>query len=327
MSIATEPAPRTDRAATRLPVRVLGARWEAEGIASYELTTADGSALPAWEPGAHVDVHLPSGTIRQYSLCGDPASTSCYRIAVLELPDGRGGSLEVHRELRPGVRLEVGAPRQEFALVEAERYLFLAGGIGITPMLPMIREAQRRGADWRLVYGVRSAEHVAFRDELAAYGDRVETVVGILDLPALVAGSGGAAVYACGPTAMLDALTDAMEEAGRAEDLHLERFAPAAPVVVAGDGEPADGFEVELAKSGVVIKVGPDETVLDAIRAAGVDRSSSCEMGFCGACETPVLEGVVDHRDDLLTEDERAANNTMLVCVSRAACARLKLDL
>lgn len=310
-----------------MPVRVRSARWEAEGIASYELCSADGSPLPAWEPGAHVDLHLPSGTVRQYSLCGDPTAPASYRIAVLELPDGRGGSTEVHRELRPGARVEVGVPRQQFALVDAERYLFVAGGIGITPMLPMLAEAARRGAEWRLVYGVRSAAHTAFAHELEGHGERVQVVVGDLDLAGLVAGSAGAAVYACGPAGLLDALTAAMAEAGRAEDLHVERFAPVAQPIVAAAGEPVDGFEVELAQSGTVVRVGPDETVLEAIRRAGVDRGSSCEQGFCGACETKVISGEVDHRDDLLTEEERAANTTMLVCVSRAACPKLVLDL
>jgi hypothetical protein len=148
--------------AQTLPLRVVAAHWEAKSITSYEFARADGGELPAWEPGAHVDVHLPSGMVRQYSLCGDPADSTRYRIAVLELPAGRGGSVEVHRELRPGRVIEIGLPRSSFILAEADRYVFVAGGIGITLMLPMIREVQRRGGAWELVYGARTAEHFAF---------------------------------------------------------------------------------------------------------------------------------------------------------------------
>ncbi|MFC9552965.1 PDR/VanB family oxidoreductase [Rhodococcus sp. NPDC056960] len=307
-----------------LPLRVVAARWEAESITSYEFARADGGELPAWVPGAHVDVHLPSGTVRQYSLCGDPADTSRYRIAVLELPSGRGGSVEVHRELRPGRPIRIGLPRSNFALADAERYVFVAGGIGITPMLPMIREVQRRGRTWELVYGARTAEHFAFVSELDASAVRLvpQDTDGHLDLASVVESSSGAAVFCCGPTPLMDALVERMSQAGRAGDLHLERFAAAAPAVESG-GE----FEVELARSEKVVSVRPDQTVLEAVRDAGVDHPSSCEMGICGSCEVKVLGGDVDHRDDLLTESERAQCNSMMICVSRARGARLVLDL
>ncbi|MDF3306323.1 PDR/VanB family oxidoreductase [Rhodococcus sp. T2V] len=307
-----------------LPLRVVSARWEAESITSYEFARSDGGELPAWEPGAHVDVHLPSGTVRQYSLCGDPADPSRYRIAVLELPAGRGGSVEVHRELRPGRVVEIGRPRSNFALTEAGRYVFVAGGIGITPMLPMIREVQRRGGTWKLVYGARTAEHFAFVSELDASAVRLvpQDTSGHLDLESVVASSAGAAVYCCGPTPLMDALVERMSQAGRAADLHLERFAAAAPEV-GSSGE----FEVELARSEKVVPVRPDQTVLEAVRGAGIDHPSSCEMGICGSCEVKVLGGDVDHRDDLLTESERAQCNSMMICVSRARGDRLVLDL
>ncbi|MEN0134695.1 MAG: PDR/VanB family oxidoreductase [Rhodococcus sp. (in: high G+C Gram-positive bacteria)] len=307
-----------------LPLRVVAARWEAESITSYELAHPDGGELPGWEPGAHVDVHLPSGTIRQYSLCGDPGDTTRYRIAVLELPAGRGGSVEVHRELRPGRLIQIGVPRSNFALAEADRYVFVAGGIGITPMLPMIREVQRRGRTWELVYGARTAGHFAFVSELDASAVQLvpQDTHGHLDLSSVVESASGAAVYCCGPTPLMDALVDRMSQAGRGGDLYLERFAAAAPAA-GSSGE----FEVELARSEKVVSVRPDQTVLDAVRDAGIDHPSSCEMGICGSCEVKVLGGDVDHRDDLLTESERAQCNSMMICVSRARGARLVLDL
>ena len=319
---------RRSEAESPLWLRVQGARYEAPGVTSYELASPDGMPLPAWDPGAHVDVHLPSGTVRQYSLCGDPADLSRYRIAVLELPDGRGGSREAHRELRPGRELRIGHPRLEFALADAQRYVFVAGGIGVTPILPMVREAERRGADCELVYAARAADRFAFRDELLALAGgrraRVRLVSGPLDVAAVVAESVGAAVHACGPSGLLDALSDAMAAAGRAGELRLERFVPTA-LAVPADG--SGGFEVELASSGRLVDVPPDRSVLDAVRAAGVDVTSSCEMGICGTCETKVIAGEVDHRDDLLTDAEKAAGTSMLICVSRAACPRLVLGL
>ncbi|WAM17782.1 PDR/VanB family oxidoreductase [Rhodococcus sp. JS3073] len=307
-----------------LPLRVVAAHWEARSITSYEFARADGGELPAWEPGAHVDVHLPSGMVRQYSLCGDPADSTRYRIAVLELPAGRGGSVEVHRELRPGRPIRIGRPRSNFGLAEADRYVFVAGGIGITPMLPMIREVQRRGGTWELVYGARTAEHFAFVSELDASAVQLvpQDTSGHLDLESVVASSAGAAVYCCGPTPLMDALVERMSKAGRADDLYLERFAASAPMV-ASSGE----FEVELARSEKFVQVRPDQTVLEAVRDAGIDHPSSCEMGICGSCEVKVLGGDVDHRDDLLTESERAQCNSMMICVSRARGDRLVLDL
>jgi tetrachlorobenzoquinone reductase len=307
-------------------VRVHAARWEAEGVASYELVPVDGGELAAWTPGAHIDVHLPSGTIRQYSLCGDPTDLGSYRIGVLELPYGRGGSVEVHRELRPGVRIRISEPRSNFGLVDASRYLFVAGGIGITPLLPMIRQVARAGAPWELVYGARTSEHFAFAAELGGYGERVRFVAqdvdGLPDLSRLLDAADGVEVFCCGPVSLMDALAAEMSRAGAADHLHIERFSPA-PESSSG----AAGFEVELARSGRVIQVGADVTVLDAVRSAGVDAPSSCEMGICGTCETKVLSGVVDHRDELLTDAEKAQGSVMMICVSRAQCPRLVLDL
>ena len=308
-----------------LRLRVVAAQLQGDGVTSYEMADPDGANLPAWSPGAHVDVHLPSGTVRQYSLCGDHVDRRRYRIAVLELPSGRGGSVEAHRELRPGTLVGVGPPRCAFSLVEADRYLFIAGGIGITPLLPMMREVQRRRLPWELVYCARSSRHFSFVDELRGLGpDRVrfvaEDVDGRPDLGDLVRGAAGSAVFCCGPIGLMDGMAEEMAVAGR-DDLRLERFT-ADPVIVGGNG-----FTVELARSGVVIDVPDDRSVLDAVRAAGVDAPSSCEMEICGTCETKVLAGTVDHRDELLTDAEKAQGTTMMICVSRAACPRLVLDL
>ena len=301
------------------------ARREADGVTSYELVAPDGADLPRWTPGSHLDVHLPSGAVRQYSLCGDPADRRIYRIAVLAQPAGRGGSVEVHRELRPGVVLRFGLPRSNFELVPARRYVFVAGGIGITPILPMIRQVAASGLEWELVYGARTAGHLAFLDELATLGGTVTTLpqdtAGLIDLDTLVKDADDAAVFCCGPTPLMDALAAKMAAVGRAGTLHLERFAPVASVA-ADERE----FEVELALSGLTVPVRPDESVLEAVRAAGVDIPSSCEMGICGTCETKVLDGDVDHRDDLFTPAERATCGTMLVCVSRACGRRLVLE-
>ena len=312
-----------------LALRVVAARWEAESVTSFEFACPDGSDLPSWEPGAHVDVHLPSGTVRQYSLCGDPAQRDRYRIAVLELPDGRGGSVEAHRELRPGRIIDIGVPRSNFALTDADRYVFVAGGIGITPILPMIREVAARGIKWELVYGAKSDAHFAFTGELDTDSVRVvaQDTDGLIDLSRMVADSADAAVYCCGPAPLMDALVERMAAAGRDAELHLERFG-AAPVVPSGDGSGDGSFEVELARSAMVVSVRADQSVLEAVRAAGVDHPSSCEMGICGTCETPVLSGEVDHRDDLFTDEERSGCASMLICVSRSkGCGRLVLDL
>lgn len=317
------------RAGTELyDVQVRCTRVIAQGITAFELSALDGE-LPAWEPGSHIDVHLPSGTVRQYSLCGEPEHAG-YQVAVLEQPAGRGGSVEVHRELRAGQQVRISAPRNNFALAEQPGYTFVAGGIGITPILSMIRSVQAQGGEWTLFYAVRSEQHAAFLEELHALDPaRVmllrEDVEGRLDLDAVLTASAGTAVYCCGPGGLMDALGETMRLAGRAEQLFLERFA-AAPATPAQPGTQG-GFTVELARSGGSVAVAEDESVLEALRRSGLEHASSCEMGICGTCEATVLEGEVDHRDDLLTEAEKASNSCMMTCVSRACGAKLVLDL
>jgi ferredoxin-NADP reductase len=300
----------------------------AEGVVTLVLRDPSGALLPAWEPGAHVDLVLAPGLTRQYSLCGDPGERDRWRIAVLREPDGRGGSAFVHEKLLPGTAVPVRGPRNHFALVPAPRYLFLAGGVGITPILAMTTAATAAGADWQLVYGGRSAATMAFADELrAAHGERVQLRPqdehGLLDLDALLtAPAPGTLVYCCGPAPLLDAVEQRCA-AWPPGTLHVERFAP----LDAGAPLRADAFEVELARSGVTMTVPPDRSVLETLEAAGAAPLSSCREGTCGTCETGVLAGEVDHRDSLLTEDEREAHDTMFPCVSRSACPKLVLDL
>ncbi|MCV7226671.1 PDR/VanB family oxidoreductase [Mycolicibacterium komossense] len=311
-----------------LLLRVTAARFESDGVTSFELAATDGATLPAWTPGAHIDIHLPSGRVRQYSLCGDIADRTRYRIAVLELTGGRGGSVEAHRELRPGVVIGASAPRSAFALVDAARYVFIAGGIGITPLLPMINSLERTGTPWELTYCARSAQHFSFAGELRSLGGGkvrllAEDVDGRPDLGTLVADADGAAVFCCGPAGLMDSLAAQMTAAGR-DDVHIERFTTANPP---SGSVVSELFTVELARSGLTIDVGRNQSVLEAVRSAGVDAPASCEMGICGTCETKVLSGTVAHRDDLLTDDEKRQGSTMMICVSRAAGPRLVLDL
>ncbi|MFJ8750237.1 PDR/VanB family oxidoreductase [Streptomyces sp. NPDC102441] len=304
----------------RLTVRRM--TWEAEGVLSVELTHPDGKPLPAWAPGAHLDVHA-GGQVRQYSLCGDPHTTDVYRIGVLNEPASRGGSRFVHTQLRPGQQITVSEPRNHFALENADAYVFVAGGIGITPLLAMAREAARRGARWRMVYGGRSRDSMAFTGELDALGGDVTLVPqdehGHIDLDSALAGlPAGALVYSCGPEPLLAAVGQRC----RGDRLRLERFA--APTVERTDDE---AFEVECRTSGMTLTVGAGTSVLEAAEGAGLTVDNSCRDGICGSCETRVLEGTPDHRDFLLSEAERAAGTTMMICVSRCASGRLVLDL
>lgn len=300
---------------------------ETDDVLSYVLADPDGTRLPDWAPGAHVDVHLPPDLVRQYSLCGDPADRHRWRIAVLLEQDGRGGSRYLHERVTVGSRLPVGLPRNNFPLVTASCYRFVAGGIGITPLLPMIAAVHADGADWTLHYGGRTRARMAFLTELSGYADRVSTLPeaehGLLPLDRILEDAPeGAVVYCCGPEPLLRAIERV--HSGRTGSLHVERFRPKA---VETDAAADGGFEVVLEATGRVIQVAPGQSVLTAVQRAGVDVPSSCEEGTCGSCETPVLKGEIDHRDSVLTEDERAAGRTMMLCVSRSRSPRLVLDL
>ncbi|MFH8656012.1 PDR/VanB family oxidoreductase [Streptomyces afghaniensis] len=295
----------------------------ADGVLALTLRHPLGEPLPVWEPGAHIDVVLGPGLERQYSLCGDPADRSAWRIAVLREPDGRGGSAHVHEQVRQGDKVRVRGPRNNFALEPAPRYRFVAGGIGITPILPMLAAAEAAGAEWTLLYGGRTRRSMAFGEELARYGDRVtiapEDETGLLDLPSVLDDvPEGTLVYCCGPGPLLDAV----EERCPSGVLHVERFRPKEQET-GGDTE----FEVELARSGRTLTVAPDVSVLDAVRDAGVEVLFSCTEGTCGTCETDVLDGTPEHRDSVLTPQERESGETMMICVSRCRGRRLVLDL
>jgi ferredoxin-NADP reductase len=301
----------------------------ADGVVAVTLADPGGAALPAWTPGAHVDLLLGDGLTRQYSLCGRPSDRQTWRIGVLREPASRGGSAFVHERLEVGATVRVRGPRNHFPLLGAARYRFIAGGIGITPLLPMLEEATAAGADWRLVYGGRRRASMAFLDELAAYGDRVEVRPseehGHLDLTAALGEpEPGTLVYCCGPEGLMEAAERGC--AGwPAGTLHVERFA-AKPG--AADGADADGpFEVVLQRTGVTLEVPAGTSVFDVVEDAGVSVLGSCFEGICGTCETGVLDGDVDHRDSVLTDDEKAANDVMMICVSRCRGPRLTLDL
>lgn len=299
-------------------------------VVALTFTAPDRSPLPSWHPGAHLDIRLPSGRVRQYSLCGEPGLRNAYRIAVRQVPDGGGGSVEVHRSLIPGATVTTHGPRNAFPLTlpghgsPARRLRFIAGGIGITPILPMLGLASRIGTDWSMIYTGRSVDSMPFVDEIRGYGGRVEVrtddAEGVPTAEDLLGDCrDGTAVYVCGPPPMLSLISHRLSGRTKVE-LHFERFSP--PPVV--DGEE---FAVRVDSSGAQLTVGARESLLAALLRAGVSAPYSCRQGFCGTCRTRVLEGTVEHRDTLLTDPEREAG-LMLTCVSRAAAgSRLRLDL
>lgn len=323
-------APLARDRARRLSVRSV--ERLAEDVVGLVLEAPDGSALPRWSPGAHVEVECGDpDRARAYSLCSDPEETGSWRIAVLREPRGRGGSAWIHDVVRPGTVLRVRGPRNRFPFDEAFSgpILFLAGGIGVTPLLPMAARVRALGRDYRFIYCGRSRARMAFLEELrAAHGPRLELAVSEegtrLDLEALVASlPAGVRIWACGPIRMLDALERLLE--GRPEGtLTTERFAAQASRL---DPSRERAFAVELAHTGLTLEVPPDRTLLEVLRAANVDLPSDCEEGLCGTCEVEVLEGEVDHRDAVLSRAERAQNRKMMACCSRAAGPRLVLGL
>ncbi|WP_228003036.1 PDR/VanB family oxidoreductase [Nocardia australiensis] len=298
-------------------------------IVELELRRADGVDLPCWDPGSHIEVVLSEDMIRQYSLCGDPDDRSCWKIAVLREDDGRGGSRRIHEEWHEGIHVVVRGPRNLFPFQPAPNYVFIAGGIGITPMLPMISAAVKSGSQWSLHYGGRSLSSMAFTDRVLDIGSAdawlyPQDEVGLIDLDsALAAPESETLVYCCGPEPLLTAVEDRCRSYWPSDALHVERFAPKDTVESAND----EAFEVELIQSGVTVTVNPGESVLSAVEAVGVPVLASCLEGTCATCEVTVVEGVPDHRDSVLSEREREANNTMMICVSRSVSSRLVLDL
>jgi ferredoxin-NADP reductase len=323
-AISPAPAPVGADVAT---LRVTAKERQADGVLTLELAAPSGGRLRDWTPGSHIDLVLPNGLTRQYSLCGDRWDAHTYRVGVLREPESRGGSSHVHDSLQVGDLVGVGGPRNNFALVPSDRYLFVAGGIGVTPILPMVRQAEMLGADWQLLYGGRHRGSMGFLDELATYGDKVlvrpQDEFGLLDLAGFLGQPrSGVRVYACGPGPLLAAMERACAD-WPPYTLRTERF------VAEEAGAPARTapFEVELARTGTTVTVTPDKTVLEALNQIGVEVLSSCRRGVCGTCETTVLAGRPDHRDALLDDDEREVNDCMYVCVSRSRDERLVLDL
>lgn len=316
-----------------LSVRVARKAQEATDICTFELLGVDGAALPSFSAGSHVDVHLPGGLTRQYSLCNDPSETHRYLIAVLRDPATRGGSEAMHQQVQEGQVLQISAPRNHFGLAhDARRSLLLAGGIGVTPILCMAERLALTGAEFAMHYCTRSRDRAAFLQRITAsrYASRVQlhfddgAADQKLDLVALLTDpQAGVHLYVCGPKGFMDAVLKTARERGWPESqLHYEFFGAE---VARSDSDA--GFEVQLASSGRVIAVARDQTVTQALSAAGVEVMTSCEQGVCGTCLTRVLSGVPDHKDMYLTPEEQAANDQFTPCCSRAKTARLVLDL
>lgn len=324
MQTTSAPAAGTPITDGRSAVVVTDRRPVADDVVEFRLARPDGSRLPDWAPGAHIDLVLPDGRTRQYSLCGDRWDASSYTIAVQREPDGRGGSALLHASVGVGDVLGFGGPRNGFRLAPSTDHLFIAGGIGITPLLPMVHQADLLGLEWRMLYLGRSRDRLAFLDTLGAHGDRVTVHCGDehgrADLAAWRPESADTRVYACGPERLLDAV-EAWGAVEGGQPPKLERFS--APVRETG---PSTRFEVVAARSGVTAVVEPNESIVQALGRAGVGILTSCAQGVCGTCETDVLDGSPDHRDTLLDDHERAEGDCIFPCVSRSLRSRLVLD-
>jgi tetrachlorobenzoquinone reductase len=295
------------------------------GVLELHLRGVDGAVLPNWSPGAHIGLHLPNGMVREYSLVSDPTDCTRWVVAVAREPRSRGGSAFVHDQLATGSVIEVDGPKNHFLLEPAERFVLVAGGIGVTPLVPIADHLDLLGLEWTMLYSGRSRTEMAYVDRLCGrFGDQVtvhadDTAGGRPPLAAFLPDATGAGlVYCCGP----EGLVSAVSEIVPADRLRVERFqAPARPE------RTKSSFEVVLAHSGQRIEVGGSESLLDALQRAGVQVPRSCTEGICGTCEVGVLDGEVDHRDFLLTPRERARHDVMMACVSRARTPRLRLDL
>lgn len=304
-----------------------------DGVVVLTLADPTGADLPEWAPGAHIDLLMTPSLVRQYSLCGDTANRAGWQVGVLLDPNSRGGSQFVHDKLHEGTTVRIRGPRNHFPLVGSPRYLFIAGGIGITPMMPMIAAAQAAGADWRLLYGGRTRSSMAFVEDLQRHGDPVTVCARDAQDGADFRANLGTAlaepgentlVYCCGPEGLLSAVEDACKT-WPPDSLHIERFSAKALE------EPTPGaletFEVECQRSGVTLTVPQGKSIYQVCEDAGVDVLGSCMEGVCGTCECDVLEGEPDHRDSVLNDAEKARNDVMMTCVSRSRSERLVLDL
>jgi vanillate monooxygenase ferredoxin subunit len=316
----------------QIPVKVVRRQQEALDIASFELARPDGSTLPGFSAGSHIDVQLPNGQTRQYSLCNDAGEQHRYRIAVLRDPKTRGGSASMHDAVKEGDTLLISEPRNHFPLVHAQRTLLFAGGIGVTPLLCMAQRLAAIGSDFTLHYCTRSKDRTAFADEIAAsaYQDRVKfhfddgppsqklNVDRVLATP-----EAGTHLYVCGPTGFITWVVQSAERLGWAKDqVHVEYFGAEAQDT-GGD----KAFQVKIASSGALVEVPANQTVTQALQAHGIEILTSCEQGVCGTCITRVLQGECDHRDLYFTDEEKAKHDQFTPCCSRAKSAVLVLDL
>ncbi len=315
-----------------LEVKVVKKRQEALDIASFELARVDGAPLPAFSAGSHVDVQVPGGLTRQYSLCNDAGEQHRYRIAVLRDAASRGGSVGMHEAVKEGDVIRISPPKNHFPLQQAAHTLLFAGGIGITPLLCMAQRLTTLNADFTLHYCTRSAERTAFHDEIKASAFAARTQFHFdagppeqkLDIPATLKAAGpGHQLYVCGPTGFIDHVVNSAKAAGwSSEQIHLEYFG-AAPQDSTGD----TAFEVKIASTGKSYTVGAQQSVVAALMAQGIEILTSCEQGVCGTCITRVLEGQPDHRDMYFTDEEKAKNDQFTPCCSRAKSKTLVLDL
>jgi vanillate O-demethylase ferredoxin subunit len=317
-----------DDAQPPLLLRLAAITFGAEGIHLYELRAPDGAEMPRFTAGAHIDIGLPNGMVRQYSLCNPEAERHRYVIGVKRDPASRGGSRFMHEELRVGTLLRTSLPRNNFPLAESAAHsVLIAGGIGVTPIRSMVDRLQRLGRSWELHYAVQRRAEAVFLDEFQAANSSVQLHVdeeapGLpMDIAGIVSAVAQEAhLYCCGPAPMLKAFEAAA--AARPEGhVHVEYFSSDVPV--AADG----GFSVVMAKSGRTVPVQPGQTILDALKAAGVNVPFSCAQGVCGACETRVVDGVPDHRDMILSPQEKVANQTMMICCSGSKTPMLVLDI
>jgi ferredoxin-NADP reductase len=333
--VTTTEQPTRSRAAYReveVDLEVRRRESSADGVVTLTLADPDGAALPDWTPGAHIDLMMTPSLVRQYSLCGDTANRAEWRVGILLDPNSRGGSQFVHDKLHEGTTVRVRGPRNHFPLVSSPRYQFVAGGIGITPIVPMIEAVEATGADWQLLYGGRTRSSMAFIDELERYGERVTICPRDkqdknfrVNLESLLSeAKSNTLVYCCGPEGLLTAIEEGCSHWPE-NSLHIERFSAKALEQPSADA--LASFEVECQRSGLTLTVPHDKSIYDVCEEAGVDVLGSCMEGVCGTCECDIIEGEADHRDSVLNDAEKARNDTMMICVSRSRSERLVLDL
>ncbi len=310
----------------QLQVRVTSIQWKSESVRGVELRSPDGDELPAFDAGSHINVHLPNGLVRSYSLVNPPGERSRYVLGVAKDRSSRGGSVYMHEQLRVGEVLAISPPSNLFPLREDAPAILIGGGIGVTPLLCMAARLDELGRDWTIYHAVRARSEAAFIDDLAPFGDRVHVHCddeegGVLNLAEIVAVSSPEThLYCCGPLPMMKVFGELTRDLDPSR-VHVEHFSPIEDAAVQG------GYLVELARSARTIAVPQGSTILEALANAGINVPSSCRQGVCGTCETAVLAGIPDHRDSILTPAERASNSMMMVCCSGSLSEKLVLDL